>query len=180
MEFGSCARCERIADRCLAHVRMDAFQEAFLPRRVVDHLSVRLKLTPEIIIYLCNTFSLHKGRGRKIKSGQKVHSSVAFCDENYHPRAILPGRRCLYELVGKGSRSNREWVKGWEDLIEMDIFDLSLMSNVIEMLKYGTGGASSMGAYRLTAMTSTGGRFFMAERAILTAKHRRRSNRLAR
>jgi hypothetical protein len=118
-----------------------------------------LKLTPEMITYLYKTVSFHKGRGRKIKSGQKVHSSVAFCDESYHPRAILPEERCLYELVGKGSRSNTEWVTGWEDLIEMDIFDLSLMSNVIDALKSGTGGQSSMWAYRLTAMTSTGGRF---------------------
>ena len=122
-----------------------------------------LKLTPEMIIYLCKTVSFHKGRGRKIKSGQKVHSSVAFRDESYRPRAILPERRSLYELVGKGSQAHREWVKGWEDLIEMDIFDLSLMTNVIETLKCGLGGESSRWAYRLTTMTSTGGRFCMLE-----------------
>jgi hypothetical protein len=139
-----------------------------------------LKLTREMTIYSCKTVSFHKGRGREIKSGQKVHSSVAFCNENYHPRAVLPEQRRLYELVGKGSRSNREWVKGWEDLIEMDIFDLSLMPNVIETLKSGTGGGSRMWVYRLTAMTSTGGVFFMPERLFLTQKRRRRSNCLAR
>lgn len=139
-----------------------------------------LRLTPEMVIYLCKTVSFHKGQGRIIKPGQKVHSSVAFCDERYHPRAILPDQGCLYELVGKGSRSNREWVKGWEDLIEMDIFDLSLMSNVIETLKSGTGGGSSMWVYRLTAMTSTGERFFLLGSAFLIVKHRRRSHRLAR
>jgi len=138
-----------------------------------------LKLAPEMMIDLCITVSFHKGQGRKIKSGQRVHSSVAFCDENYHPRAILPEQRCLYDLVGKGSRSNREWVEGWKDLIEMDIFDLSLMSNVIETLKSGTGSGSTMWTYRLTAMTSTGGLLFMLERVFLTVKHRRRSNRLA-
>jgi hypothetical protein len=122
-----------------------------------------LKLTREMIIYSCITVSSHQGQGREIKSGQKVHSSVAFCNESYHPRAILSEQRCLDELVGKGSRSNREWVKGWEDLIEMDIFDLSLLSNVIEMLKSGKGGENSMWVYRLTAMTSTGGHFFMLE-----------------
>jgi hypothetical protein len=131
-------------------------------------------------IYSCRTGSLHRGRRRKIKPGQKVHSSVAFCDESYHPSAILPDEGCLYDLVGKRSRSNREWMKGWEYLIEMDIFDLSLMSNVIETLKSGTGGGCSMWVYRLTAMTSTSGLFFMLERAFLTAKYRRRSNRLAR
>ena len=122
-----------------------------------------LKLTHEVIIYLGQTVSFHKGQGREIKSGQKVHSSVAFCDKRYHPRALLPEQGCLYELVGKGSRSNREWIEGWEDLIERDIFDLSLMSNVIETLKSGTGGENRMWAYRLTAMMSTGGRFFMLE-----------------
>ena len=62
----------------------------------------------------------------------------------------------------------------------MDIFDLSLMSNVIEMLKSGTGGESRMWVHRLTAMTSTGGRSFIPVRVFLTMKHRRRSNRLAR
>ena len=70
-------------------------------------------------------------------------------------------------------------MKGWEDLIEMDIFDLSLMSNVIETLKSGTGGQSRMWVYRLTAMMSTGGCFLLLESMFLTAEHRRRSNRLA-
>ena len=61
----------------------------------------------------------------------------------------------------------------------MDIFDLSLMSSVIEALKSGRGD-SRMWVYRLTAMMSTGGCFFMLERAFLTAKHRRRAHRLAR
>jgi hypothetical protein len=129
-----------------------------------------LKPTLEMMIYLCRTASFHKGQGRIIKPGQKVHSSVAFCDERYHPRAILPDQRCLDELLGKGSRSNREWAKGWEYLIEMDIFDLSLMSNVIETLKSGRGGGSRMWVYRLTAMTSTGWRFFYAGKTVSDSK----------
>ena len=104
-----------------------------------------------------------------IKPGQKVHSSIAFCDESYHPKAILPEGRRLYDLVGRGSRSNTEWVKGWKDLIEMDVFDLSLMSNVIEMLKSGKGNASSV-SY-LKAMTSTGRYVFVLEQALLTVKY---------
>jgi len=45
----------------------------------------------------------------------------------------------------------------------MDIFDLSLMSSVIEALKSGRGGDCRMWVYRLTAMTLTGGRSFMLE-----------------
>jgi len=124
------------------------------------------RLPPKWWLVYGKLVSVHKGRGRKIKSGQKVHSSVAFCDERYHPRAILPNRRRLCELVGKGSRSTGEWVKGWEDLIEMDIFDLASMSNVIEKLKSGTGSESSMWAYRLTALTSTGGHCFMLDNSV--------------
>jgi hypothetical protein len=180
MEFGSFARCERILTGVWHIFEWMPFKRLSYQDESSTIYGYVLKLTREMIIYLGITVSYHQGQGREIKSGQKVHSSVAFCDESYHPRAILSEQRCLDELVGRGSRSNREWVKGWEDLIEMDIFDLSLMSNVIETLKFGKGGESSMWAYRLTAMTSTGGRFFMLERAFLTAKRRRRSNRLAR
>jgi hypothetical protein len=161
MALGSFAGYERIADRRVARVRVDAFQEAFLPRRVVDRLSVRscLKLTLVMVFYSCNILSPHMGRGREIKCGQTVHSSIAFCDDSYHPKASLTQQRCLCELVGKGSRSNGEWVRGWEDLIEMDIFDLSPMSNAIEALKSGRG-ESSMWVYRLRAMTSTGRSLF--------------------
>lgn len=121
-----------------------------------------LRLTLEMIFCLYKTVSFHRGRERKIKPGQKLHSSIAFCDESYRPKAILPQSRCLYELVGKARKglSNRDWVEGWEDLIEMDIFDLSLMSNVIENLKSRTGTESHMWVYRLTTMTSTGGNLF--------------------
>ena len=73
--------------------------------------------------------------------------------------------------MGKGLQSNRdlEWVKGWEDLIEMDIFDLSLMAHVIEVLKSGTGD-SSIWVYHLTTMASTGRHFFPLEGAFLIGK----------
>ena len=125
-----------------------------------------MKFTLEIIFYICNIASPHKGRGRKIKPGQKVHSSIAFCKGSYQPKAILPQERRLSELVGKGKLSHREWVKGWEDLIEMDIFDLSLMSNIIEMLKSGTGDDSRIWAYRLKVMTSTGRDIFGATMSV--------------
>jgi len=178
MALGSFAGYERIADRRVARIRVDAFQEAFLPRWIVDRLSVRLNLPLKCYLYIYGC-SFHKGRGRKIKSGQKVHSSIAFCDKSYHPRAMLPEQRRLCELVGKGSLLNREWVKGWEDLIEMDIFDLSLMSNVIESLKSGAEDESSMWVYRLTAMMSTGMYCFILEYNFLTTKCRWRSNRIA-
>ena len=95
-----------------------------------------------------------------------MHSSIAFCKGNYQPKAILPEQRRLSELVGKGKLSHREWVKGWEDFIEMDIFDLLLMSNIIETLKSGTGGDSRIWAYRLKVMTSTGRYMFGAAMSV--------------
>ena len=84
MALGSFVGYERIPDMRVAHMWVDAFQEAFLPRWIVDRLSVHLKITLETIFYLYKFASFHKGRGRKIKSDQKVHSSIAFCDESYH------------------------------------------------------------------------------------------------
>ena len=123
-----------------------------------------------MIFYLCDILSFNNGRGRQIKPGQKVHSSIAFCDESYHPKAISPEQRSLCELVGKGSLSNREWVNGWEDLIEMDIFDLSLMPTVIERLKSERGSETSIWVYRLKAMTATGGYFFNARMSVSKSK----------
>ena len=166
MAFETFAGCERNNSRWVVPTRVASYQEAFLPRWVVDRLSVRLELTLEILFYLCNIVSPHMGEGRSIKPGQKVHSSIAFGDESYHPKAILPQERCLYDLVGRGSRSSTEWVKGWEDLIEMDVFDLSLMLNVIAILKSGKGHESSVS--RLKAMTSTGTYVFVLKQTLLT------------
>ena len=119
---------------------------------------MRLKFTLDVISCLCNIASPHNGQGRTIRPGQKVHSSIAFCDKGYRPKAslLVPQPRPLCALVGRGSRSSTEWVKGWEDLVEMDIFDLSLIPKIIEALKSRTMGESSMWAYRLKAMASTG------------------------
>ena len=149
----------------MARIREDTFQEAFLSRRIVNYFRVRLKLILEMLFYLCNIASPHNGQGRTITPGQKVHSSIAFCDKNYRPKAslLVPQPRPLCDLVGRGSRSSTEWVKGWEDLIEMDIFDLSLIPKIIEALKSRTMGESSMWAYRLKAMASTGKYLFTLE-----------------
>lgn len=92
--------------------------------------------------------------------GQKLHSSIAFCPETYHPKAILPQSRRWDGLVAKGP-SDLNWADGWEEVLEMDIFDYSQMHDVIEKLKSGTGSDESMWTYRLTVMTSTG-EFFCA------------------
>ena len=121
-------------------------------------------VTLETIFYICNIVSPHKGRGRKIKPGQKVHASIAFCKEDYYPKAILnlKDNYLWKQLLGKGSILSRDWATGWETLLELDIFDLSRMSHVIEMLKSETRDEESMWAYRLCAMASTGKYIFCA------------------
>ena len=119
---------------------------------------------------LCDIISFNNGRGRQIKPGQKVHLSIAFCDKSYHPKAISPEQRSLCELVEKGSLSNREWVNGWEDLIEIDIFDLLLIPTVIDRLKLERGSKTSIWAHRFKAMTSTGEYFFDARTSVSKSK----------
>ena len=103
--------------------------------------------------------------------GQMVHSCIAFCEKDYYPRAVVQDRY-LWKLLGTGSRSSRDWANGWEALLEMDIFDLSLMSHVIEMLKSESKikDGESMWAYRLCAMASTGRCLFCARISVSYSK----------
>lgn len=115
-----------------------------------------------MIFYLCDVVSFHKGRGRKVQPGQRLHSSIAFCEKDYYPKAILKDKY-LFKLLGTGSRSNRDWARDWKGLLEMDIFDLSLMKRAIEELMSKTKDEKSMWAYRLCAMASTGRYLFCAK-----------------
>ncbi|KAF8960786.1 hypothetical protein BDZ97DRAFT_1831829 [Flammula alnicola] len=103
------------------------------------------------------THRWHRGRGRKVMPGQKLHSSIAFCPNGYHPKAILKlsQPRHWNKLVAQGRQADTNWEKGWEGDLEMDIFDYSLMSDVLNKLQSGPEGEEIMWIYRLTVMTST-------------------------
>jgi len=86
-----------------------------------------------------DTWRLHRGQGRKIQPGQKVHASVAYCDSSYNPKASLPAvensSRTWKDLVGKAVKEegsgwiggiDLQWMMGWEDLVEIDMFMLTM------------------------------------------------------
>lgn len=100
---------------------------------------------------------MHRGRGRKIQPGQKVHASVAFCDKKYCPKASLPidkKQRQWKDLVHSGTKFGIEWTRGWEDLLEMDIFDASTAGTVIQQIEDAVNPI--VWVHRLTAMTWSG------------------------
>ncbi|KAF7441271.1 hypothetical protein PC9H_001620 [Pleurotus ostreatus] len=101
----------------------------------------------------------HAGQGRIIKPGQKIHASVAFCEDPYRPKAILPpnATRGWDALVGRGKRSDLQWTQGWEDLLEMDIFNQSTASQCLDTLKtLKDTSEPSLWLHRLEVMTWSG------------------------
>ncbi|KAF4604337.1 hypothetical protein EYR40_001516 [Pleurotus pulmonarius] len=101
----------------------------------------------------------HAGQGRIIKPGQKIHASVAFCEDPYRPKAILPpnATRGWDALVGRGKRSDLQWTQGWEHLLEMDIFNQSTASQCLDTLKtLKDTSEPSLWLHRLEVMTWSG------------------------
>jgi hypothetical protein len=81
---------------------------------------------------------LHVGKGRKIVPGQKIHASVAFKERLYNPRAQAISSMPKIEwqsLVGTGKINDISWAQKWEEQLEMDIFDRSLVQEIVEELK---------------------------------------------
>ncbi|EDR08351.1 uncharacterized protein LACBIDRAFT_294115 [Laccaria bicolor S238N-H82] len=100
----------------------------------------------------------HRGQGRKILSGQKLHSSIAFCPQGYNPKAALPQRpqrRRWVEIVAAGQRFDQDWAVEWKDILEMDIFDHAIMPEIVNKLKLEPEGDNTVWTYRLDIITST-------------------------
>jgi hypothetical protein len=77
------------------------------------------------------------GKGRKIIVGQKIHASVAF-KECYKPRAQAksPQGKINWEsLVGSGKTDDISWTQQWEEHLEMDVFDHSIVRPILEKLR---------------------------------------------
>ncbi|KAJ7117544.1 hypothetical protein C8R44DRAFT_626670 [Mycena epipterygia] len=73
----------------------------------------------------------HLGKGRVIQPGQKIHASVAFI-KDYEPKATLPEEANEWEdILEKGNTAEISWIRGLEDILELDLFDLSNMSVLI-------------------------------------------------
>lgn len=109
-------------------------------------------------IALLTTFhSWHRGRGRKILPGQKVHASVAFCKKPHNPQAMLPShpsKRSWVQLVGTGRMDDLYWRDDWEDILEMDIFDISSAKECV-MKILGSSTNLAVWVHRLKMISSS-------------------------
>jgi hypothetical protein len=70
----------------------------------------------------------HRGKGRAILPGQKIHASVAFKAKSYKPKATFIGDRSNLtwnELIGEGHSWNfrGSGLADWQQHLEMDLFD---------------------------------------------------------
>ncbi|TDL30078.1 hypothetical protein BD410DRAFT_850420 [Rickenella mellea] len=78
------------------------------------------------------TYRLHKGHGRKIQRGQKIHASVALCPKDYEPKAKLAfdDKFKWSKIVGRGSITDIKWTIDLKDYLELDIFDYSMAKDI--------------------------------------------------
>ena len=102
-------------------------------------------------------FRPHRGMGRKVQPGQKVHISVAFCDKTYLPKAIHPDGVNWAKLVGLGGREDLEdlpWRIQDEPLFELDIFDNHDAEHVIKIIENASDNVGGLQRLVLIANTS--------------------------
>ena len=114
--------------------------------------------------FLLNVFcSLHFGHGRQIQPGQKVHASVAFSGGSYIPKAVFPkGSHSprWEDLIKSGNpeatdRLELSDTSRWRDWLEVDIFDVSAASTVIDNLEKSSI-PPLISVYHLTMLTRFG------------------------
>lgn len=91
--------------------------------------------------FLIPTRLPHRGKGRAILPGQKIHASVAFKDRDYKPKATFIGNDKMSnpdwkDLVGEGPSGSLVSTQrnSWAGYLEMDLFDHESISNAIEKL----------------------------------------------
>ncbi|KAF8499326.1 hypothetical protein BU17DRAFT_59212 [Hysterangium stoloniferum] len=97
----------------------------------------------------------HRGRGRKIQPGQKVHVSAAYCQKSYSPKAVLPvdGTQRV-DFIGLGDREDPLSVlRDLKDidLLEMEIFDPNAADIAMKMTErspYKTGPLHRLAIHR--------------------------------
>jgi len=104
--------------------------------------------------------SPHLGQGRQIRLGQKVHASVAFCDKEYRPKAKFSqgDTELLWDrLIASGNKSDLDWARPCDGLLEMDIFDMATAATAIDKISNSEKEEDLIGwVHRLTEMISMG------------------------
>ena len=79
-------------------------------------------------IYSLVLGSWHRGKGRQIQPGQKIHSTVAFLPLGSRPKARLPlamdeWSKKLGDLAKSKGETQLNYPEDWSDWVEMDVFD---------------------------------------------------------
>lgn len=106
----------------------------------------------------------HYGAGRVIYPGQKIHASVAFRKgEGYSPIAdFWHGTEPMpfwHDILGTGPSGKFRRISAWRDHLEMDLFDLTNLPDVLARLggKDITDGDASHILNRLYFLKSLSG-----------------------
>ncbi|KAJ7450782.1 hypothetical protein FB451DRAFT_1146090, partial [Mycena latifolia] len=84
------------------------------------------------------TATPHRGAGRVIAPGQLIHISVAFKSKDYIPKATFREDNPIKweSFVGKDIETGSfDWAGPLEEMVEMDLFDVSFMMEAIQNLK---------------------------------------------
>ncbi|KAF7985989.1 hypothetical protein HWV62_41300 [Athelia sp. TMB] len=111
----------------------------------------------------------HRGRGRIIQPGQKVHISVAFARKDYQPKAKYPkGQKSPSEAKSQAAEKWKSLLQSqtvikttgeteyrcpeeWKEELEMDMFDVSVASTAIDNLL--TAEVDATAVHRLSVLT---------------------------
>ncbi|EGN94934.1 hypothetical protein SERLA73DRAFT_95550, partial [Serpula lacrymans var. lacrymans S7.3] len=106
-----------------------------------------------------HTWRPHRGAGRLIQPGQKIHVSVAFC-KDYGPRAQLNPHdsQRLSDLIGMAAGHDADAIyriEDWDDIVEMDVFDYSKAHEVIMDMKKLNDNTRDVWLHRLKVMLSS-------------------------
>ncbi|KZP10451.1 hypothetical protein FIBSPDRAFT_216725 [Athelia psychrophila] len=88
------------------------------------------------------TWLPHFCEGRSILPGQKIHASIAFRQESYAPIASFYKHAASEktppnwgDIVGRGQAGQFRNIDGWEDILELDIFDASVVPHLLDRLQ---------------------------------------------
>jgi hypothetical protein len=90
-----------------------------------------------------------------IKPGQKIHASVAFI-KNYTPKATFEDEEKTWSYVlGKGEQKGIAWANGIEDMLELDLFDHSIVNEIIRAVRANMKNSELTGRLKFFASTRT-------------------------
>jgi hypothetical protein len=90
-----------------------------------------------------------------IQPGQKIHASVSFI-HNYQPKATISGSmtgKGWNDILGVGKKDGVDWADGIIDRLEMDLFDLSNITTIIDKVSENLDDVDSIGRLEFLAST---------------------------